>query len=33
MAAVHERRMTARIGTANRKQLFKLLHHLADGSH
>ena len=33
MAAVHERRMMAHIGPASRKQLFKLLHHLADGPH
>ena len=31
MVAVHERRMTARIGAAHRKQLFRLLHRLADG--
>jgi|SRR5215475_5133261 len=31
MVAVHERRMSARLGIASRKQLFKLLHQLADG--
>ena len=31
MVAVHERRVTAHLGAADRKQLFRLLHRLADG--
>jgi DNA-binding MarR family transcriptional regulator len=30
MVAVHDKRVTARIGTMGRKQLFKLLHRLAE---